>query len=44
MLKTGKDIRMEYSSSEEIKRLRDSYVVHILDYVFEERERVFNND
>ena len=33
MLRSGKDIRVEYENGEELKRLRESYVLHILDYL-----------
>ena len=33
MLRSGMDIRMEYENSEELKRLRETYIYHILDYV-----------
>lgn len=33
MLRSGMDIRMEYDNSEELKRLRETYIYHLLDYV-----------
>lgn len=38
------DTRVEYSTSEDLKRLRESYIFHLMDYLFQERERVFLND
>lgn len=44
MCRTGKDIRAEYSNSEELKRLRQAYLLHVMDYVCQDRDRVFLND
>ena len=44
LLRTGMDVKVEYSSSEDLKRLRESYIVHLMDYLLQERERVFLND
>lgn len=44
MCRTGKDIRAEYSNSEELKRMRQAYLVHVMDYVCQDRDRVFTND
>jgi hypothetical protein len=33
LLRTGLDIRCEYASSDELRRYRDAYTVHVLDYV-----------
>ena len=40
MLRTGMDMRIEYDNSDELKRLRETYIYHALDYVLQERERV----
>lgn len=44
MLRTNKDIKVEYENSQELKRLRLSYILHVIDFVCQERQRVFNND
>jgi len=44
MLRTGMDLRVEYEGSDELKRLRETYIYHALDYVLQERERVAHND
>ena len=44
MLRTGCDVRTEFSSSDELRRYRDAYILHILDYVLQDRERVHFND
>ena len=44
MCRTGKDVRVEYSNSEELRRIRQAYVVHIMDYICQDRDRVFTND
>jgi len=44
MLQTHKDVRVEYEGSQELKRLRQGYVMHVLDYVIQDRNRVFKND
>lgn len=33
MLRTNMDIRIEYDNSDELKRLRETYIFHILDYI-----------
>lgn len=33
MLRSGMDLRMEYDNMEELKRLRETYIYHVLDYV-----------
>jgi hypothetical protein len=43
-LRTGIDVRAEYENSDELKRLRDGYILHILDYVLQDRARVHYND
>jgi hypothetical protein len=40
LLRTGKDLRIEFENGDELKRLRESYIVHVLDYVLQDRERV----
>ncbi len=37
MLRTGKDMRVEFENSDELKRIRDSYILHVLDYVIYDR-------
>ena len=44
MLKSMKDVAAEYSSFEELKRMRQAYIVHILDVILSERSRVVAND
>jgi hypothetical protein len=44
MLRTGCDLRTEFSSSDELRRYRDAYILHVLDYVLQDRERVHFND
>lgn len=44
MLKTLKDVTAEYSSFEELKRMRQAYIVHVLDVILSERSRVLAND
>tara|TARA_B110000285_G_C15099598_1_gene604185 strand:+ start:622 stop:906 length:285 start_codon:yes stop_codon:yes gene_type:complete len=44
MCRTNKDIKVEYENSMELKRLRQVYVMHVLDFVCQERQRIFNND
>ena len=44
MLRSGMNLRVEYDGSEELRRYWDGYLLHILDYVLQDRERVhFNN-
>lgn len=43
-LRTGKDLRVEYQGMDELKRLRMASILHIMDYVLQDRERVFSND
>jgi hypothetical protein len=33
MLRSNKDMFAEYSSFEELKRMRQGYIVHILDHI-----------
>lgn len=33
MLRTSMDVRMEYDNADELKRLRETYIFHALDYV-----------
>jgi hypothetical protein len=44
LLRSGMDVRTEFSNSEELRRFRDSYILHVLDYVIQDRERVYFND
>ena len=44
MLRTGMDIRIEFENSDELKRIRDTYILHILDFVIQDRERMHFND
>lgn len=44
MLRTGCDVRAEFTDSEELRRMREGYLVHVLDYVMQDRERVHRND
>ena len=44
MLQSMKDVTAEYTNFEELKRMRQAYIVHILDIITQERSRVFAND
>lgn len=44
LLRSGLDVRVEFDNSEDLRRYRDSYILHILDYVMQDRERVHFND
>jgi len=44
MCQTGKDVVAEYENSDELKRMRFGYLLHVLDYVLQDRDRVFKND
>ena len=33
MLRTGMNVKCEFADSEELKRIRDAYILHLLDYV-----------
>jgi hypothetical protein len=33
MLRTSKDVRVEYDGVQELKKLRQSYVTHVVDYI-----------
>lgn len=44
MLKSMKDVFAEYSTFEELKRMRQAYIVHVLDVILNERSRVVAND
>ena len=44
MLKSMKDIDAEYGNNEELKRMRQSYIVHLLDVILTERSIVAEND
>jgi hypothetical protein len=37
-------IKTEFGNSDELRRYRDAYILHILDYVLQDRERVNFND
>ena len=37
MLRTNKDIKVEYENSQELKRMRQSYILHVIDFVCQER-------
>ena len=38
------DAHIEYETGDELKRIRYSYLLHVLDFVCQERETVFRND
>ena len=44
MLKSMKDVMVEYTNFEELKRMRQAYIVHVLDVILNERSRVVAND
>lgn len=44
MLRSNSDVIAEYSSFDELKRMRQAYLVHTLDHVIQERRQVFLND
>ena len=44
MLKSMKDVTAEYSNFEQLKRMRQAYIVHLLDVILSERSRVAAND
>ena len=44
MLRTNKDVRVEFEGPNELKRLRQAYVTHVVDYVCQDRHRVFTTD
>jgi hypothetical protein len=44
MLRTKKDVKVEFEGAQELKRLRQSYLTHVVDYVCQDRARVFQND
>lgn len=33
MMRTGKDIRVEFDNGDELKRIRETYILHLLDFV-----------
>jgi len=43
-LRTGMDVSVEYNNHDELKRLRHTYLLHMLDYVCQDKQRVFEND
>ena len=44
LLRTNRDVTVEYSSGDELRKIRQSYLVHVLDHLIQERERIFIND
>lgn len=44
MLRSNSDVIAEYSDFDELKRMRQAYLVHTLDHVIQERRQVFVND
>jgi hypothetical protein len=44
MLRSAKDMRIEYENGDHLKRIRHSYITHLVDYVCQDRDRVFAND
>lgn len=38
------DVKVEYQNQDDLKRLRHAYVLHIMDKICSERDRVFAND
>lgn len=43
-MRTGKDVSLEYTNGDDLKRARMAYVLHAADYILQDRERVFQND
>lgn len=43
-MRSSKDLRVEYENADELKRFRDAYILHVLDSVIQDRERVHHND
>lgn len=43
-LRTGANIRVEFDNSDELRKYREAYILHVLDYVLQDRERVAYND
>jgi len=44
LLRTGLDVRTEYLTSDDLRRYREGYLLHLLDVVLQDRERVHFND
>lgn len=44
MLRSGMNVKVEYEGTDELRRFRESYLLHILDYVVQDRERIHFND
>lgn len=44
LLKSQKDVFAEYSGYEQLKRMRQAYILHVLDVILTERSRVAAND
>ena len=44
MLRSGCDVSASYQDYEELRKMRQAYVVHLLDHVLKERHQVHLND
>jgi len=44
MLRSGCDVSGSYQDYEELRKMRQAYVVHLLDHVLKERHQVHLND
>jgi hypothetical protein len=44
LLRSMGDVTVEYENGEELRKIRQTYLVHILDHILQERQRVFDND
>lgn len=44
LCRTGMDLRVEYENGDELKRLRQAYLLHIADYICQDRDKIFTND
>lgn len=44
MLRTNQDVRVEFDGRDQLKKLRDAYVLHLLDYIVVQRQRAHVND
>lgn len=44
MLRSGSDVSAAYNDYEELRKMRQAYIVHILDHVLKERNQVHLND
>lgn len=40
-MRTGKDVSLEYTNGDDLKRARMAFVLHVADYILQDRERVF---